>query len=370
MFSLDKSKNDTSVTLDLLRAVAAQMVCAGHGLVFFQVGSWLKPPYLPAMQNVGVLLFFVMSGLLITSTLARSSQKPDYGFGAYFIDRFARIYSALIPALAFVILLDGITIWLTGEHTIERYYNWPTLAANLSMLEAYRGFYDNHDALQWSAFGSAAPLWTLAIEWHIYMFAGAAFFLAKGRGSWLLLIPIAVVFGQTPMHFLFGAFESSGVGTGLFAMWLGGAAIYFGLSRYVPPLWISIPAVVIAVTVYALMVSPGHEYEMRTYPALLLMVGSLIAITQRTKAISAAKLVGITADYSFTLYLIHYTVISAITLIFGATGWLWFFAAVMASNALAYLIARYTEMRHREFARWIAGGIQRFVPYGFRRESP
>ena len=57
MFVLHKSKNDTSVTLDLLRAVAAQMVCVGHGISFF-MPAW-RPSELPLMQNVGVLIFFV-----------------------------------------------------------------------------------------------------------------------------------------------------------------------------------------------------------------------------------------------------------------------------------------------------------------------
>jgi peptidoglycan/LPS O-acetylase OafA/YrhL len=46
-----------------------------------------------------VLIFFAMSGFLITATLLHNSAKPDYGFARYFIDRFAHIYSGLLPAL-------------------------------------------------------------------------------------------------------------------------------------------------------------------------------------------------------------------------------------------------------------------------------
>jgi peptidoglycan/LPS O-acetylase OafA/YrhL len=79
------------------------------------------------------------------------------------------------------------------------------------------------------------------------------------------------------------------------------------ISRYVPPLWISVPVFVAAGCAYAFSLNPGHEYEMATYPALILTIGSMIAITQQTKAIGAAKLIRVLADYSFTLYLIHYT---------------------------------------------------------------
>ena len=230
MLNLQRNKNDTSIALDLLRAVAAQMVCIGHGLVFFSIP---RPEGMPLIQNVGVLIFFIMSGFLITTTLVNNAKNPDYGFGRYFTDRFARIYSGLLPALAFVIVID----WLTAAPAIAPYFTPKTLLANIAMLEGYRGVFEN--VLRWSAFGSASPLWTLGIEWHIYMFVGAAFFIGKRRGAWLLLVPLLLFFGQTPLHFLFGAFQDDGVGRGLFSLWLGGAAIYLFLSRYTPPIWLS-----------------------------------------------------------------------------------------------------------------------------------
>jgi peptidoglycan/LPS O-acetylase OafA/YrhL len=363
MLNLNRQANDTSLSLDLLRAVAAQMVCLGHGFIFFHIAEQLRPPQFPFIQNIGVLIFFVMSGFLITAALLHNSANPDYGFARYFIDRFARIYSGLLPALLFVIVTDWITLWLTSAPTIVPYYNLKTFLANLAMLEGYRGIFPNK--LQWSTFGSDSPLWTLAIEWHIYMFVGAAFFLLKGRGSWLVLIPIALFFGQTPLHFLFGSFQPDGVGAGLFALWLGGAALYLLLSRYIPPLWISVPVLVAAGCAYAFSLNPGHEYEMATYPALILTIGSMIAITQRTKAIGAAKLIRVLADYSFTLYLIHYTVMMAASTIFpAAEGWLWYCGIVLASNTIAYLIARPFEMRHRQFASWLADLFSSAVRWG------
>ena len=137
MFILDRSKNDSSVTLDLLRAVAAQMVCVGHGISFF-VPAW-RPTELPLMQNVGVLIFFVLSGTLITFTLIERSKQPSYGFDTFFLERFARIYSGLIPALLFVVVVDAIVIYGFHEKAAAPYYTVKTFIANLFMLEAYRG---------------------------------------------------------------------------------------------------------------------------------------------------------------------------------------------------------------------------------------
>ena len=361
MFTLASTRNDTSITLDACRALAAQMVCCGHALAFFGVGAAAKPPYVPHMQVIGVLLFFIMSGFLIAATLFRKSAAPEYGFKQYFIDRFARIYSGLLPALALIVVVDGLVILQTGDPTISRNYDLKTLIANLLMNEGYRGIFPHF--MPREAFGSASPLWTLAIEWHIYMFVGAAFFIFVRRGSLYLLIPLLLFFGQTPFRYILGSTYGNGVGTGLFALWLGGAAIYFVLSRWIPPLWASATLLAASTALYAFEVVPDHEYDLATYPALVVAVGSLIAITQRTKIIGRAAVIRTAADYSFTLFLIHHTIMMAvIALMPGAQGWLWFFAVVAASNAAAYAIACQCEMRHKKFAVWIAGLWSREKP--------
>ncbi len=75
MLTFNPSKNDTSIALDLLRAVAAQMVCVGHAMLFFGVGDWLKPPFVPWMQNIGVLLFLRHIRLLDNGDAAAEFEK-------------------------------------------------------------------------------------------------------------------------------------------------------------------------------------------------------------------------------------------------------------------------------------------------------
>jgi len=350
VLNLDRSRNDTAVALDAMRATAAQMVCVGHAMVYFQV----KPEWLPKLPNIGVLVFFILSGFLITGTLVQKSQQGDYGFGRYFVDRFARIYSGLLPSLVFIVAVDGVTILLTREQTIARYYNLPTLLANLGMLEGYRGIFDR-SYLQWPVFGSASPLWTLGIEWHIYMFVGAAFFVLKARSRWWpLLIPVACFFGQTPIHYLSGALSAGGPGSGLFSLWLAGAALYLLFSRYVPPVSFSLAAFFAAAVVYARLLKPGDEYDFATYPALITMFAAVVALSQRTNWLRNVSLPKMVADYSFTLYLTHHTLIVAIVTIYpAAAGWLWLLATVAACNAVAWSIAWCFETRHKKFAAWL-----------------
>ena len=306
MFSLNSSKNDTSVTLDFLRAVAAQMVCVGHAFNFF-IGGW--PENLPYMQNVGVLLFFIISGFLITHTLVARSENPNYGFARFFIDRFARIYSGLIPALVLIIIIDGMTIYLTGEQTIARYYTLKTLVANLFMQEGYRGVLQYR--LLWSAFGSASPLWTLAIEWHIYMFVGALFFMYKRPKSIPYLIPIALFFGQTPIYLLLGSFQSDGVGRGLFSLWLGGAATYVVACIFATPRSPAVAMAAFGAVIFVAITPTRAGYNLAGYPLLVVAIFGLVAATQTTRMItspSVRRIIGFFADYSFSLYLVHHTI--------------------------------------------------------------
>jgi peptidoglycan/LPS O-acetylase OafA/YrhL len=353
MLNLDRSKNDTSVTLDLLRAVAAQMVCVGHAINFF-IGGW--PSDLPYMQNVGVLLFFILSGFLITHTLVKRSERPDYRFTQFLIDRFARIYSGLIPALVLIIVVDWMVIYLTSDPNVTRYFNLKTLVANLFMLESYRGALENH--LRWSAFGSASPLWTLAIEWHIYLFVGAVFFILKAPRSFPYLLPIALFFGQTASHYLIGSYQSDGVGRGLFSLWLGGAALYVATRNFTIPRW---PAIAMAISGFAIFVAthPAHaEYSLAGYPLLLAAMIGVIAATQTSHLLTGDrtnKAISFFANYSFTLYLVHHTVMYAMWVIWSERGLLMFSAAVLLSNLVAMGLAAVGEKHHHQVARFLSG---------------
>jgi peptidoglycan/LPS O-acetylase OafA/YrhL len=170
--NLDPRDNDTSFTLNLLRVLAAEIVCVFHAIALFNV-SWLRSPHLPPMQNFGVCIFFVLSGFLIAHTLVRKSEKPNYGFREYAVDRIARVYSGWIPALIFVAAVDFVLIE-AGVYDANRYYNLKTFLGNFLMFQEYNGLFSEH--LSFRVFGSGGPFWTMSVEFHIYLLVGAVFF--------------------------------------------------------------------------------------------------------------------------------------------------------------------------------------------------
>lgn len=76
---LDPALNDTSVCLNLLRFAAAQAVCVGHAISFFKIAPGFQPPQFPYIQNLGVMIFFVLSGFVIAYVLVRGLSDSRYG---------------------------------------------------------------------------------------------------------------------------------------------------------------------------------------------------------------------------------------------------------------------------------------------------
>ncbi|WKA31266.1 acyltransferase family protein [Bradyrhizobium roseum] len=348
------------MTLDLLRVVAAQMVCVGHGIAFF-MPPW-RPSELPLMQNVGVLIFFVLSGFLISFTLIERSKQPSYGFGTFLLDRFARIYSGLIPALLFVVIVDGIVIYVFNERAFAAFYSGKTFVANLFMLEAYRGVLSSY--LRWPPFGSASPLWTLAIEWHIYIFVAAVFFIWARPRQRLIMIIVAIIFCQVPLHYLRGAYQQDGVGMGLFSLWLAGTFVLLTLRMVQLPYWASLTLALGAAVCFFLVTKARLEYNILTYATVVIFLFAVLAASQSSRLLTSkpvARFIKFMADYSFTLYLVHYSIMFAVFLIRPERNFYIFAIMVLIANIVAIAIAVPTEMRHREFARLLTTAADRYI---------
>src|SRR5471030_2471115 len=119
------------VFLDLVRGGAAILLLFGHSAHYFWKDSTLANG---AAQGLGVFVFFLISGFLISLSVFQKYADRRYGFGDYFIDRFCRIYCVLVPALIFVAVLDGVVLTDPG-YEWQRDYNLQTWFGNLFMLQ-------------------------------------------------------------------------------------------------------------------------------------------------------------------------------------------------------------------------------------------
>ncbi|MCH6231764.1 acetyltransferase [Microbacterium sp. CFH 31415] len=140
--------------LDGLRAVAVALVLVYH----------LFPPALLPGGFVGVDVFFVISGFLITSLLLREHESTGrIRLGAFWVRRARR----LLPAMALVVTVCSSIAWLIGGDVLLRLgeqvlgaatfsYNWVSISGDVGY------------------FGSGAPelfrnFWSLAVEEQFYV---------------------------------------------------------------------------------------------------------------------------------------------------------------------------------------------------------
>ena len=97
--------------LNLVRWAAALVVVLGHADMYLgQFGGnperWTSFGYLGAHSHAAVMVFFVLSGYVVAYATGKKTESGGYGFRAYFLDRWSRIYSVLLVAIAFTLVID------------------------------------------------------------------------------------------------------------------------------------------------------------------------------------------------------------------------------------------------------------------------
>ncbi|HUK25723.1 MAG TPA: acyltransferase [Terriglobales bacterium] len=149
--------------LDTVRGIAVLLVVLFHGLYFAYglAGLSFLPRLLVASTApgwVGVNLFFVLSGFLITGILLDTRERPDY-FRRFYIRRALRI----LPLYYGVLLLLAV---LSHFGWMDRHVGWPFLALSFIYLSNVCGLFGV--PLQYGV------LWSLAVEEHFYLLWPAA----------------------------------------------------------------------------------------------------------------------------------------------------------------------------------------------------
>lgn len=169
--------------LDGLRCLAVLLVIAGHGadayLPAHANALWLAPL---VNASLGVRLFFVLSGFLITSLLLREQQqRGSIDWRAFVLRRSLRIWPALWAYLLVMLLLSrlGVLAISPGQLVAAVTFTW-----NYAALWV-------HDGTNQGAW-FLGHLWTLALEQQFYLAWPLAIALLGWRraGRVAVLVPV------------------------------------------------------------------------------------------------------------------------------------------------------------------------------------
>ena len=158
---------ESSIYLDLIRFLAAFGVMLAHFSYARFSGNYFDVFFY--LGHFGVIIFFVMSGYVI-SFVAHTKEND---IKSYFISRFSRLYSVVIPVLILIPLFD-----LIGQHFNSEIYNGKTadsfyvirLLANLSFSQEFWFFSFRYL--------SDGPLWSLGYEFWYYVLFGLSLFIS------------------------------------------------------------------------------------------------------------------------------------------------------------------------------------------------
>jgi len=171
--------------LDGVRGLAILLVLSDHlSIVTLDNPSWIGK--LLQSGYLGVDLFFVLSGFLITMGLLKTREQPGY-FRNFYLRRAARImplyYAVMILAVLFVHFVEPSRPPLDGYDNLA----WPlTFTTNVAIALKM-------DWLLHSHYFVVDHFWTLAVEMQFYLVWPVLILFVRRKGLPIALIAIIVV---------------------------------------------------------------------------------------------------------------------------------------------------------------------------------
>ncbi|HEV2616195.1 MAG TPA: acyltransferase [Candidatus Acidoferrales bacterium] len=354
-----------SVHLDMARGIAALAVLVGHvrGLFFVDYHHLAEPSALfssfygvTALGHQAVVVFFVLSGFFIVSSIADSFEKHRWSWTSYLVNRVTRLSLVLIPSLILCWILDHIGMAIAASAPLYQQPVANLFAQSVASLETFRNFVGNLFYVQGifvEPFGSNAPLWSLSYEfWYYIIFPLAICALVKRyrpttRIAYLVLAIVVTWFVgiQIALYFL---------------IWLLGGAI--ALSRVVKWAPVRFPGAILAATIPFVIVLGlsvarplSSAFLMDSIVAIAFGVWIYAVVEAPEKAMPAfyAKPARLFAGFSYTLYLTHFPIVFLLhARILGARVWnptlihlVYALLITTGATLAAYLLALGTETK-------------------------
>jgi peptidoglycan/LPS O-acetylase OafA/YrhL len=333
--------NERLTNLDILRGIAALMVCLSHAPFFLTANgegaSWLAIPAL----GVGVDLFFSISGFVVALSLHKlHRQSGDFGraAGAFYLRRLGRIVP-LAWSMPVVMALIAIIIPHSLLSTILPWADLvsaATFTANGHFGRCFAG------ALGCGSGNLLHHTWSLALEMQFYLVAPVLFLIPIRilRGVTLVVLFIGVFFLRPWQTSLAWAFRIEAM---LLGFWIGREWLTrpeWRWPRHVPALkW---PELIGLLTVMALLprVMTGALSGMGIVSVAALagwIVVRSVLPPDLVPHAAASRLGRNLGAWSYAIYLIHPPVMIAIgwSGLAGVIG----FAGALALSMLVVIIA-------------------------------
>jgi len=284
-----------------LRAIAVIAVVIFH----------IQPSWLPG-GFVGVDVFFVISGFLMTSIIMRGIEAQNFSYGRFFLARATRIVPA-IAVLCLVLLVSGWWFLLNLEYKKLAFHSLSSTT-----------FFSNFVYWSESSYFDASSLekwllhsWSLSVEWQFYMTYPLALVLLRKVCTLRQLKTIFIV--VLGMGMLLSAFSSSAYPTPAYfllptrawEMMFGGLAYFFPLQLSINrKIWLE-RAGLLAIVAAVMLITEHIPWP--GIAALLPVAGTLLVLlAQRDSIVTSNRVFQALGTWSYSIYLWHWPIVVAI----------------------------------------------------------
>jgi peptidoglycan/LPS O-acetylase OafA/YrhL len=304
-------KHPYRADIDGLRAIAILAVVGYHAF----------PKLIPG-GFIGVDIFFVISGYLISGIILRNLEVNTFSFSDFYFRRIKRIFPALIIVMAFT-LIGGWIILFDHELTaLGKHARYGTGFASNFLLWKEAGYFDTSSELK-----PFLHLWSLCIEEQFYIIWPLALY-----GFWKLNINlIKVTFTIILASFLLNLFclTKDPIGT-FYSPWTRFWEILFGSLLYnvttkhciETKSYKNLLSIIglIFVCVCFFIIQPAYAYP--GWLALIPVIGTCFLIiggpeSWLNKNIFSLKISRWFGNISFPLYLWHWPILAFARIILG-----------------------------------------------------
>lgn len=262
---------------------------------------------------IGVDIFFVISGFIITQILMRDINKTLPG---YLVDFYARRMKRILPSALLVITSATIASFLllgpiTGADTARDGIYAAIFLAN---------FHFNSLSVDYFASGLPQPIlqhyWSLSIEEQFYFLWPILFFFV-GRKKNLALTVIGSITAISAIIAFTNPSSNSGYFSTLNRIWELGIGAILAISRWSKPgKWASWSAM-IGLTLSALFLTSENQFFGIPSATIIFLSALILLSGEGNKLLESKPMVWI-GDCSYLLYLLHWPLIQIFELYKGS----------------------------------------------------
>ncbi|MBC7712843.1 MAG: acyltransferase [Rhizobacter sp.] len=321
--------------IDGLRAIAVIAVVLFHAFPAQISGGF-----------VGVDVFFVISGYLISTIIFRQLSEERFSFKRFYIKRINRIFPALILVLISCYLFGWFTLFSYELKDLGKHIAGGSgFISNIILWEEF-GYFDKASGLK-----PLLHLWSLAIEEQFYIIWPLVLYYSFKRKFNLLNVILFFAITSFLLNLFFVSFDAIGTFYALpTRFWELLVGSFLGYRTFHESTWKNTKAcvgiVIILTSVFFFnqkQLYPGYRALLPTIGAALIILAGPLSWFNR-KILSSPPLVWI-GLISYPLYLWHWVIFSFLLIINSgeklSSSVLWL--AIVSSFVLSYLTNLFLE---------------------------